>query len=76
MKVIRDEGMHNENNSREFEGADHGDVGEVEVGAGAVVVVPPGEPHGFTASAGGSRQVNIHASPRFVTEWLEEESYG
>ena len=115
MKVIRDDDMRNENNSREFEGADHGDVGvsfflveaepgrgpslhkhdyaevfimldgsatfrgpdgEVEVGAGAVVVVPPGEPHGFTASAGGSRQVNIHASPRFVTEWLEEESYG
>jgi quercetin dioxygenase-like cupin family protein len=53
-----------------------GPDGEVEVGAGHVVVVPAGEPHGFTASAEGSRQVNIHASPRFVTEWLEEEAAG
>ena len=44
--------------------------------AGDVVVVPPGEPHGFKAAADGSRQVNIHASPRFVTEWLEVEDYG
>lgn len=49
---------------------------EREVAAGHVVVVPAGEPHGFTASGEGSRQVNIHASPRFVTEWLEEEAYG
>jgi quercetin dioxygenase-like cupin family protein len=55
-----------------FRGAD----GEQEVSAGHVVVVPPGEPHGFTASAGGSKQVNIHVSPRFVTEWIEEEAYG
>jgi quercetin dioxygenase-like cupin family protein len=55
-----------------FRGAD----GEVEVGAGSVVVVPAGEPHGFRATAGGSRQVNIHASPRFVTDWLEQEAYG
>jgi quercetin dioxygenase-like cupin family protein len=53
-----------------------GSGGETEVGAGHVVVVPAGEPHGFTASGEGSRQVNIHASPRFVTEWLEEEAYG
>ena len=55
-----------------FRGAD----GEVEVSAGHVVVVPAGEPHGFTATGDGSKQVNIHASPRFVTEWLEEEAYG
>jgi quercetin dioxygenase-like cupin family protein len=55
-----------------FRGAD----GEREVSAGHVVIVPPGEPHGFTASAGGSKQVNIHVSPRFVTEWIEEEAYG
>jgi quercetin dioxygenase-like cupin family protein len=55
-----------------FRGAD----GEVEVGAGQIVVVPPGEPHAFKASGEGSRQVNIHASPRFVTEWLEQEAYG
>ena len=49
---------------------------EQEVSAGHVVVVPAGEPHGFTASGDGSKQINIHASPRFVTEWLEEEAYG
>ena len=58
--------------SATFRGAD----GEVEVSAGQVVVVPAGEPHGFTAAGDGSKQVNIHASPRFVTEWLEEEAYG
>lgn len=55
-----------------FRGAD----GEREVSAGHVVVVPAGEPHGFTASGTGSKQVNIHVSPRFVTEWIEEEAYG
>jgi quercetin dioxygenase-like cupin family protein len=53
-----------------------GPDGDVDVGAGHVVVVPAGEPHGFTASEGGSRQVNIHVSPRFVTEWIEQEAYG
>jgi len=53
-----------------------GPEGEVEVSAGQVVVVPAGEPHGFNASGDGSRQVNIHVNPRFVTEWLEEEAYG
>ncbi len=47
-----------------------------EVSAGHVVVVPAGEPHGFTAGGDGSKQINIHASPRFVTEWLEEQAYG
>jgi quercetin dioxygenase-like cupin family protein len=55
-----------------FRGAD----GEVEVSAGQVVVVPAGEAHGFTASGDGSRQVNIHVSTRFVTEWIEREAYG
>jgi quercetin dioxygenase-like cupin family protein len=55
-----------------FRGADS----EVEVSAGEVVVVPAGEPHGFSASGEGSRQVNIHVNPRFVTEWIEEEAYG
>ena len=48
---------------------------EVEVSAGQVVVVPAGEPHAFKATGEGSRQVNIHVSPRFVTQWLEEEAY-
>lgn len=54
-----------------FRGADE----EVEVSAGQIVVVPAGEPHAFKATGDGSRQVNIHVSPRFVTQWLEEEAY-
>lgn len=53
-----------------------GPDGEVEVGAGSIVVVPAGEPHAFKGSGDGSHQVNIHASPRFVTEWLEQEESG
>jgi mannose-6-phosphate isomerase-like protein (cupin superfamily) len=54
-----------------------GPDGEREIGGGHVVVVPPGEPHAFVNSGDGPlRQVNIHASSRFVTEWLEEEDYG
>jgi mannose-6-phosphate isomerase-like protein (cupin superfamily) len=50
---------------------------EREVTGGHVVVVPAGEPHAFVNSGDGPlRQVNIHASPRFATEWLEEEAYG
>jgi mannose-6-phosphate isomerase-like protein (cupin superfamily) len=37
------------------------------------VVVPAGEPHGFTNSGNGTlRQVAIHVSPRFETEWLAD----
>jgi mannose-6-phosphate isomerase-like protein (cupin superfamily) len=36
------------------------------------VVVPAGVPHGFANSGDGQlRQVDVHASGRFVTEWLE-----
>jgi mannose-6-phosphate isomerase-like protein (cupin superfamily) len=39
--------------------------------AGDVVIVRPGEPHGFVNSgAGPLRQVDIHVSPSFATEWL------
>ena len=45
----------------------------IEVVGGRVVVVPAGVPHKFVNSgAGRLRQVDIHASGRFVTEWLEE----
>jgi len=42
------------------------------VEAGNVVLVPAGEPHGFE-SAGDGRlsQVNIHVSPRMLSQWLE-----
>ena len=42
-----------------------------EVGAGHVVVSPPGEAHGFTNSGTDElRLVSVHGSPRFDTEWL------
>ncbi|MDQ3793571.1 MAG: cupin domain-containing protein [Actinomycetota bacterium] len=45
----------------------------VEVKGGQVVVVPAGVPHKFVNSGTGRlRQVDIHASERFVTEWLDD----
>jgi mannose-6-phosphate isomerase-like protein (cupin superfamily) len=49
-------------------------VGEdvIEARGGQVVVVPAGVAHKFVNSgAGRLRQVDIHASDHFVTEWLE-----
>jgi mannose-6-phosphate isomerase-like protein (cupin superfamily) len=44
---------------------------EVVVGPGNVVVVPAGEPHGFTNTGTGSlRQVDIHVADEFLTQWL------
>lgn len=44
----------------------------IEVSGGQVVVVPAGVAHKFVNSgAGRLRQVDIHASDHFVTEWLE-----
>ena len=44
----------------------------IEAQAGQVVIVPGGVPHKFV-NTGESRlrQVDIHASDRFITEWLE-----
>jgi mannose-6-phosphate isomerase-like protein (cupin superfamily) len=50
-------------------------VGEetIDVTGGQIVVAPAGAPHKFVNSgAGPLRQIDIHASDRFVTEWLEE----
>lgn len=42
------------------------------VGAGEIVVIPAGQPHAFTNTGDGAlKQIDIHASPRFVTEWIE-----
>jgi quercetin dioxygenase-like cupin family protein len=44
---------------------------EREVGPGEVVVIPAGQPHGFVNSGDTVlRQLDIHASPRFSTQWL------
>jgi hypothetical protein len=34
------------------------------------VVVPAGIAHGFTGKSGRVEMIDIHASPRFNTEWL------
>jgi mannose-6-phosphate isomerase-like protein (cupin superfamily) len=45
----------------------------IEASGGQVVIVPAGVPHKFVNSgAGRLRQIDIHASERFVTEWLED----
>ena len=52
----------------------HGPDGDVDVTGGHVVVVPAGEPHGFESSGDAPlRQVNIHVSPRLISQWLEED---
>ena len=44
----------------------------IEAHGGQVVVVPGGVPHRFVNTGEGRlRQVDIHASDRFITEWLE-----
>ena len=44
---------------------------EIEVGEGEIVVAPRDVPHRFVNSGDGQlRQVDIHVSPSFSTEWL------
>ena len=44
-----------------------------EAQAGHIVIVPPGLPHKFMNSGEGRlRQIDIHQSPRFITQWLED----
>ena len=46
---------------------------EREVGAGEMVVVAAGQWHGFVNSGDGPlRQIDIHLSSGFETEWLDE----
>ena len=41
------------------------------VGAGEIAIVPPDTPHRFVNSGDGPlRQIDIHVSPSFSTEWL------
>jgi mannose-6-phosphate isomerase-like protein (cupin superfamily) len=40
--------------------------------AGQVLVVPPGTPHKFSKQGSGRLEmIDVHASPVFITEWLE-----
>jgi mannose-6-phosphate isomerase-like protein (cupin superfamily) len=42
------------------------------IGPGDIAVIPADQPHGFTnTGATPLRQIDIHASPNFITEWLE-----
>ena len=44
----------------------------LEAGPGDIVIVPPKVPHKFTNNGSGpANLVCIHASPTFVTEWLQ-----
>jgi mannose-6-phosphate isomerase-like protein (cupin superfamily) len=43
-----------------------------ELRAGEMAVVDAGQAHGFVNNgAGALRQIDIHLSPRFETEWLD-----
>jgi mannose-6-phosphate isomerase-like protein (cupin superfamily) len=45
----------------------------LEVVAGQIVIVPAGVPHKFVNTGTGRlKQVDIHAHPHFITEWLED----
>ena len=47
-------------------------VSRREVGAGEMAVVDAGQAHGFVNNGPGTlRQIDIHLSPRFETEWLD-----
>jgi mannose-6-phosphate isomerase-like protein (cupin superfamily) len=44
-----------------------------EASAGQILIAPAGVPHKFVNSGNGPlRQIDIHTSDHFVTEWLEE----
>jgi mannose-6-phosphate isomerase-like protein (cupin superfamily) len=42
------------------------------VRGGEIAIVPADEPHGFTNTGDGPlKQIDIHVSPKFETEWLK-----
>ncbi len=46
----------------------------VEASSGQIAIVPPNTPHRFINSGSEvARHVDIHASARMITTWLEEE---
>lgn len=45
----------------------------IEAAGGQVLVAPAGVPHKFVNTGSGPlRQIDIHTSGRFVTEWLDD----
>jgi mannose-6-phosphate isomerase-like protein (cupin superfamily) len=41
--------------------------------AGQIIIVPAGAPHKFSnTGAEPLQQIDIHQSPRYITEWLED----
>jgi mannose-6-phosphate isomerase-like protein (cupin superfamily) len=54
-----------------------GASGERVVRGGETVIVPAEEPHGFRNTGDGPlKQIDIHVSPRFATEWLKDRVAG
>ena len=51
-----------------FDGCD-----QIEASAGDIIVIPQGTPHRFVAKSERVEMIDIHASSRFITEWLDEE---
>ncbi|MGH2487737.1 MAG: cupin domain-containing protein [Ktedonobacterales bacterium] len=50
------------------------DAATIAATVGQVHIAPPNTPHKFVNSGDGPlRQIDIHASKRFITEWLEDE---
>jgi len=44
---------------------------EIEARAGDILVAKPNQPHAFVSTGSGPlRQIDIHLSPSFSTEWL------
>jgi quercetin dioxygenase-like cupin family protein len=42
-----------------------------ELGPGEIALVPAGQVHGFVNSGEGRlRQIDVHLSPKFITEWM------
>jgi mannose-6-phosphate isomerase-like protein (cupin superfamily) len=52
------------------------DADTVRARAGHVLIAKPGAAHKFVNSGEGRlRQIDVHASARFITEWLEESDH-
>ena len=47
----------------------------LEAHAGQIIIAPPDMPHKFMNSGNGRlKQIDIHVSRQFITDWLESET--